>query len=154
MKKHISSFVVSFCAIAAAAIAAPADKDTITSKERAAWQAFKEKRADDFKKLVSPKVVAVYAEGIYDLQKELDQMSKTDMRSFSLSDMNVIMTDANTVIVTYIARVEGTADGDDMSGDYNCGSIWQRKAGEWRAIFHSDMLKQQAAAAAPAAMTQ
>lgn len=66
-------------------------------------------------------------------------MSKMDMKSFSLSDFTVVMSDANTAIVTYKAKVEGAADGKDISGDYNGGSVWQMKNAEWHAIFHSDM---------------
>ena len=84
-------------------------------------------------------MVAVYADGIMNMQKEMDAMSKTDMKSFSLSDFNVVMTDANTAIVSYKAKVKGSAGGKDNSGDYNCGSVWQMKDGEWHAIFHSDM---------------
>ena len=122
----------------AVSIAAP-DKDAMMAKEKAAWQAFKDKKSDDFKKLVSDKVVAVYADGVYDMQKELDHMAKMDMKSFDLSDFAVVMTNPKTAIVSYKAKVEATADGKDISGDYNGGSVWQMKKGQWQAIFHSDM---------------
>src|SRR5439155_111030 len=69
------------------------NKEAIISKEKAAWQAFKDKKSDEFKKLLSPDLVAVYGPGISNLQKELDAMSKTEMKSFDLSDFNVVFPD-------------------------------------------------------------
>ena len=144
MKRYISYLVIAFIATVSVAVAAP-DKDTMMAKEKSAWQAFKDKKSDEFKKLLSPDFVGVYADGIYTLQKQMDAMSKWDMKSFLLSDSNVVMTDADTAIVTCKAKVEGTYDGKDVSGNYNSGSIWQMKNGEWHAIFHSDSMEQKPA---------
>jgi hypothetical protein len=144
MKKYITYAVTAFFATIAISIAAP-DKDAIIAKEKAAWQAFKDKKADDFKKLVSADLAAVYAQGIMNMKAELETMSKTDMKSFSLSDFNVVTTDADTVIISYKAKVESTSEGKDNSGNFNCGSVWQMKKGQWQAIFHTDM-KEEAAA--------
>ena len=130
--------MTAFFAMIAVSIAAP-DKAALEAKEKAAWQAFKDKKTDEFKKLLSPNFMAVYADGIYNMQKEIDSMTKTDMKSFSLSDFNVVMTDANTAIVTCKAKIQSTSEGKDTSGNYNCGSIWQMKNGKWQAIFHADM---------------
>jgi hypothetical protein len=145
MSKHITYAMTLLFATAALTFAAP-DKDAMIAKEKAAWQAFKDKKADDFKKVVSADVVAVYAEGMMNMQGELDTMKKRDMKSFSLSDFNVVTPDADTVVISYKAKVESTTDGKDDSGDYNCGSIWHLKNGQWQAIFHADMKAEAAAA--------
>lgn len=144
MKRIISLGVTLLLASIAVSIAAP-DKEAIIAKEKAAWQAFKDKKADDFRKLVSADLVAVYTIGILNMQKELDAMSKTDMKSFSLGDFNVVMTNADTAIVSYTAKVESSVEGKDNSGEYNCGSVWQMKNGQWQGIFHSDMKAETAA---------
>ena len=141
MKKYITYAVTAFFATMAVSIAAP-DKDAMMAKEKAAWQAFKDKKSDEFKKFLSPDFVGVHSDGVYTLQKQIDAMQKWDMKSFSLGDSNVVMTDADTAIVTCKAKVEGTYDGKDASGNYNSGSIWQLKNGEWRAVFHSDMIEE------------
>jgi hypothetical protein len=145
MKKYITYAIIAFLATVAVSIAAP-NKDAMEAKEKAAWQAFKDKKADDFKKLLSPDFMAVHSDGIYTLQKEVDAMQKWDLKSFSFSDFNLVMTDANTAVVTCKAKVEGTYEGKDASGTYNSGSIWQMKKGEWRAIFHTDMKEEMPAA--------
>jgi hypothetical protein len=136
--------MIALFATIAVSMAAP-DKDAMMEKEKAAWQAFKDKKSDEFKKLLSADFMGVYSDGIQTLQKELDSMQKWDMKSFSFSDFNLVMTDADTALVTYHVKVEGTADGKDASGTYNAGSVWQMKDGEWHPIFHTNV-KQEAAA--------
>jgi hypothetical protein len=138
MKTQLTYAVAIFFATIAVAIAGPND-DAIIAKEKAIWQAFKDKKADDFQKLVSADVVAIYPDGIKNMKNELDSMTKTTTKSFSLSDFNVVMPDANTAIISYKAKVETTADGKDETGHYNCGSVWNMKNGEWKAVFHADM---------------
>ena len=144
MKKYMTYAIAAFFAMFAVALAGPND-DAIIAKEKAAWQAFKDKKADDFKKLVSADLVAVYADGVMNMQAELDTMSKRNMKSFSLSDFKVVMTDADTAMIAYKAKVESSTEGKDDSGNYNCGSVWQMKNGQWQAIFHTDMKEEKAA---------
>ena len=133
--------MTAFFAAIAVSIAAP-DKAAIIANEKAAWQAFKDKKTDDFKKLVSPGFVGVYAEGMQNLQAELDSIAKTDVKSYSLSDFNVVMTDADTAIITYKAKLESSVGGKDNSGNYNAASVWQMKNGQWQAVFHTDAKEQ------------
>jgi len=139
MTKLIICTVTVLLATMAISFGAANDKEAIISKEKAAWQAFKEKKADDFKKLLSPELVSVYADGMHNLQQEVDSMSKTDMKSFDLSDFNVVFPNPNTAIITYKARIEATSGGTDVSGTYNVGSIWHTANGQWLGIFHTDM---------------
>ena len=121
----------------AISIAAP-DKDTMMAKEKAAWQAFKDKKSDDFKKLLSADFMGVYSDGFQTLRKELDGMQKWNMKSFSLSEFNLATPDANTAVTTYKVTIEGTLEGKDVSGTYNAGSVWTDDKGEWRAVFHTN----------------
>jgi hypothetical protein len=144
MKKLISYTLTALFVTIAISMASP-NKDAIEAKEKAAWQSFKDKKSDDFKKLLSPDLVAVYSPGISNLQKELDAMSKTDMKSYDLSDFNVVFPDPGTAIITYKAKIEATSEGKDMSGTYNAASVWRMTKGQWQAIFHTDMKEEPAA---------
>ena len=139
MKRLLACATTALFATIAISFAAPGDKEAIISKEKAAWQAFKDKKADEFKKLLSPDLASVYADGMHNLQQEVDSMSKTDMKSFDLSDFNVVFPNPNTAIITYKAKIEATADGKDVSGTYNVGSVWHTANGQWLGIFHTDM---------------
>ena len=138
MKKYITYAMTAFFATIAVSIAAP-DKDAIMAKEKAAWQAFKDKKSDEFKKLLSAGFMGVYSDNIYTVQKQIDDMQKWDMKSFSFTDMNVVFPDADTATITYKVTVEGTYGGKDVSGNYNAGSVWRKHNGVWHAVFHTDM---------------
>jgi hypothetical protein len=118
---------------------AASNEDMMQEKEKAAWQAFKDKKPDDFKKVVSPKLVAVYAEGTSDLQKELADMQKWDMKSFAISDFKVMSTGPDTCVTTYKVALEGSYDGKDQTGTYNAASVWKKVSGQWQAIFHTNI---------------
>ena len=144
MQKLIAYTIAALLATVAVSISAP-DKDAIMAKEKAAWQAFKDKNADDFKKLVDKDFRGVYAEGISNLQKELDDMKKWDMKSFTISDFDSFSDEPDVIVTTYTVKIEGTYDGKDHSGTFNCGTVWKTEKGVWMAIFHTNA-KQEAAA--------
>ena len=138
MKKYISSTIIALLATVGISTAATNDS-ALQEKENAAWQAFKDKKPDDFKKLVAANVVAVYAEGMSDMQKELADMQKWDMKSFAISEYKVTSYGSDTVISTYKVKVEGTYDAKDQSGTYNAASVWKKQKGEWQAVFHTNL---------------
>ena len=144
MKEYITTAMTALFATIAISIAAP-DKDAMMANEKAAWQAFKDKKADDFTKLVDKDFRGVYAEGISTLQTELDDMKKWDMKSFTISDFNAFSDEPDVMVTTYIVKIEGTYDGKDHSGTFNCGSVWKTEKGVWMAIFHTNAKQETAA---------
>ena len=144
MKKLMSYTMIALLATVAVSIAAP-DKDEIMAKEKAAWQAFKDKNADAFKKLISSDLATVSSDGMHNLEQELEMMGKTEMKSFDLSDFNVTFPNPRTAILTYKATVEATSDGKDTSGTYNVGSVWQKAKGTWQGVFHAEAKAESAA---------
>jgi len=118
---------------------AASTEDMMQEKEKAAWQAFKDKKPDDFKKVVSANLVAVYAEGVSDMQKELADMQKWDMKSFAISDYKVMSAGSDTCVTSYKVAIEGTYDGKDQTGTYNAASVWKKNKSGWQAIFHTNV---------------
>jgi hypothetical protein len=140
MKKYITYTMMALLGTMALSTAASTE-DIMQEKEKAAWQAFKDKKPDDFKKVVSANVMAVYAEGVSDMQGELAAMQKWDMKSFAISDYKVTSDGSDTVVTTYKVTIEGAYDGKDQTGTYNAASVWkkQKAKGEWQAIFHTNI---------------
>ncbi len=138
MKKLTSYIMIAFFAVIALAIAGP-DKEAMLAKEKAAWEAFKDKKADDFKKVVDKDMVGVYAEGISDMKKEMDDMQKWDMKSFTISDYKTFSDEKDVIVSTYTVTLQGTYAGQDASGTYNSGSVWKMENGNWLAIFHTNV---------------
>ena len=147
MKKMITSTMIALLATVAVSIAATPDKAAMEAKEKAAWQAFKDKKAEDFKKIVDADFIGVYAEGVSDVAKEVSDMQKWDMKSFTLGDYKAVSHDSNTIVTTYTVTIQGTFDGKDASGTYNCGSVWKVEKGAWMAIFHTNVMQAPAAKA-------
>ena len=145
MKKYFSIAVTVWFASIALSIAATPDKDAIMAKEKEAWQAYKDKNADAFKKVVDKDYRGVYAEGVVDLKQELDGMQKAAMKSFTLSDYTAFSDEPDVIVTTYKVTIQGTQDGKDTSGTYNCGTVWKSENGVWMAIFHTN-IKSEAAA--------
>jgi hypothetical protein len=144
MKKYIAYTVIALITTIGVSLGAP-DKAAIEAKEKAAWQAFKDKKPDDFTKVVSADFRGAYAEGISDMDKELSDMKKWDMKSFTISDYNVLSNGPKVFVTTYVVKIEGTFDGKDASGTYNAGSVWKQEKGAWMAIFHTNVKAETAA---------
>ena len=138
MKKYLSIAAIALLFSAACAVASLNDA-ALEAKEKAAWQAFKDKKADDFKKVVAANLIGVYDNGVSDMAKELSDMQKWDMKSFTISNYKVTMTGSDTAVSTYTVKVEGTFDGKDASETMNAGSVWKQQNGEWMAIFHTNV---------------
>jgi hypothetical protein len=145
MNKSLSYVVALLFAGIAVSFAATPDTAAIKAKETAAWQAFKDKDAAGFQKVVDKDFKGVYAEGLSDMVKELSDMKKWDMKSFTISDFTSFSDEKDVIVTTYVVKVEGTYDGKDASGTYNAGSVWKMENGAWMAIFHTNV-KQEAAA--------
>ncbi len=145
MKKYLAYTITALIASIGVSIAAAPDKEAIMAKETAAWQSFKDKKSDDFQKVVSADFRGVYAEGVSDMQKELSDMKKWEMKSFTISDYTATADGKNTIITTYTVKIEGTFDGKDASGTYNAGSVWKQEKGAWMAIFHTNVKQETAA---------
>jgi len=140
MKKQISYLITALLATMVISNAAPPDKTTMEGKEKAAWQAFKDKNADAFKKVVDRDIRCVYASRVStSLQNELADMQKWDMKSFEFSDFDMFSDEKDVIVTTYKVKLEGTVEGKDMSGTYNAGSVWKLENGQWLAIFHTNI---------------
>ena len=138
MKKYLAYVVTALIASIAVSIAAT-DKAAIEAKEKTAWQTFKDKDAAGFQKVVDKDFKGVYAEGLSDMAKELSDMKKWDMKSFTISEYTAFSDEKDVIVTTYTVKIEGTFEGKDASGTYNAGSVWKMENGAWMAIFHTNV---------------
>ena len=145
MKKQITYLMTALLATIAVSNAAPPDKAAMEAKEKSAWQAFKDKNSDAFKKVVDKDIRCVYADRLStSVQNELADMQKWDMKSFEFSDFDMFSDEKDVIVTTYKVKVEGSVDGKDASGNYNAGSVWKLENGQWLAIFHTNVKQEKA----------
>ena len=147
MKKLINYTGILLFATAALAIAAP-EKEKIIAREKATWQAYKDKKADEFRKMVADDYRAVYTDGNYTVDKEMKSLHDMDLKSFSLSDFDIVATDPDTVMVVYKATIQATSGGKDVSGTYNTASVWQKHKDTWHVMLHTSVAEQKSSDAA------
>ncbi len=74
-------------------------------------------------------MIGVYAEGISDMAKEMSDMKKWDMKSFTISDLKSHSDEKDVVVTNYTVTLKGTYDGKDASGTYYAGSVWKMENG-------------------------
>ena len=115
-----------------------ANESTITDLEKSAWEAYKNKQADAFKALMSKDYYGVYAEGMKTLDGEAVDMAKSDLREYSFSDIKVVFPHPKMAVMIYKVKVQATAEGKDISGTYNSGSVWIQQAGKWVGALHTE----------------
>ncbi|HJW37503.1 MAG TPA: nuclear transport factor 2 family protein [Candidatus Udaeobacter sp.] len=113
-------------------------ESAIADLEKSAWEAYKNKQADAFKALMSKDYYGVYAEGVKNLDAELADMAKTDLRDYSFTDVKVVFPHPKVAVITYKATVQATQGGTDISGTYNSGSVWIQQDKKWVGAFHTE----------------
>src|SRR5437016_12212851 len=147
MKKQFILFCVTLIAaapvcFAQASPAKPAksasNETAITDLEKSAWESYKNKQADAFRKLMSKDYYGTYAEGIKNLDREVADMAKTDLRDYSLADMKVVFPSADVAVITYKVTQHATSAGQDVSGTYNTSSVWVKEGGKWLGVLHTE----------------
>jgi ketosteroid isomerase-like protein len=114
----------------------PSDGD-IQDLEKAVWEAYKKKDADAFAKSFAPNYQGVYAEGTESVKEELADMKKSEIKSYSLSDVKVVRPTRTSALITYKVDLSGSYDGKDMSGSYNTASLWVKRGDKWLGILHT-----------------
>ena len=143
MKKLITLTATALIALAATSFAA-SDKDAIVQAEKNIWQTIKDKKFDDFKKMLSADFRAVYASAINKLEQEVADIKKVEIKSCTFGDMDVVFIDKDAALVTYQVTVEGTEDGKNVSGKWNAASVWKKEGNDWKGVFHSEVKTEKA----------
>jgi Domain of unknown function (DUF4440) len=118
------------------------DETAIINTERAAWEAYKNKNGDAFRKMMAADYHGVYAEGIQSLDTEVADMAKADLQEYSLANVKVVFPREDVAVITYKATTKGRFDGQDRSGTYNAGGVYIKRGGIWLGVFHTEIKAQ------------
>jgi ketosteroid isomerase-like protein len=130
--------------------AAPPARQTKTAQRQAAiirlekiiTEAFKNKQVETVKKYLGPEFVGLDAEGFKNVDEELADVPKYDVRDNSFADMKVTFPTGNMAVVTYKIATQSTHNGQEVSGTYNVVSVWAKRERKWRLIVHTFMKSQ------------
>src|SRR5437667_9137669 len=123
---------------------AGAKETAVADLEKSAWEAYKNKQGDAFKKLLSKDYYGAYAEGIKNVDAEFADMQKGELREYSYADTKVVFPSPDAAVMTYKVTMQGTSStGQDVSGTYNAASVWVKRDGKWLGVFHTEVKAQQ-----------
>ena len=114
----------------------------IVRLEKIITEAFKNKQVETFKKYLAPEFVGLDAEGFKNVDAELADVPKYDVRDNSFADMEVALPSPNMAVVTYKVTTQAMHNGQDTSGTYNVSSVWAKRERKWRLVFHTFMKSQ------------
>ena len=118
------------------ALASPA---TPVQLEMETWRAFQAGRVAEFKSMFAPVFVGVYADGTHDLAREMQVFRHVKINSYTLSEMDSHVVDADDVLLTYTADVRGVVDGKARESRLNTASLWHRQRAGWRCVYHTEI---------------
>ena len=110
--------------------------------EKIITEAFKNKQVETFKKYLAPEFVGLDSEGFKNVDAELADVAKYDVRDNSFAGMKVAFPTGNMAVVTYKVTTQSTHDGQDTSGTYNVVSVWTKREHKWRLVVHTFMKSQ------------
>jgi len=112
----------------------------LMNQEQMAWNAIREKRWDDFGKMLADNYQGFQSDGIHNKSSEMEGIKQMTLNSVSLSDMKVTWIDKNVAMVTSMVKTDGTMP-DGTMGMYTArtATIWKKSGKNWRIVYHTDM---------------
>ena len=129
---------------AAAAFDAVAAEKAVIEMEKKSWEIYKNKQADEFRKLATPKYRAVQNGGIKDLDGVIKDMNDGVINSYSLSDIKVEFPVNDTAILTYNLVLDFVYKGKQSKDNYFASSVWANVNGTWKAaVYHETKVEPQ-----------
>ena len=114
----------------------------IARLEKVITEAFKNKQVETVRKYLAPEFVGLDAEGFKNVEGDLADVPKYDVRDNSFADMKVAFPAGNMAVVTYKVTTQSTHNGQEASGTYNVVSVWTKREHKWRLVVHTFMKSQ------------
>jgi hypothetical protein len=118
--------------------AAMTEADAI-AKEKAVWEAIKQKDYTAFADMLADDQVEVLSEGVRDKAGSIAGVKVWEPAEVNFSEWKFLPIDKDGFIVAYNVAVKGKYRGKDFPLEsYRCGSAWVRRNNKWLAIFHQE----------------
>lgn len=112
--------------------------------ERKFWQSMVDEDTDTALAMLDEPALMVSSHGAMQFDhatyRRMAEQGPMVIKSFELSNMNVLFPDDNTAVLTYHARQALTPRGrsEEINQEMTDSSVWTRKDGEWRCVMHTE----------------
>jgi hypothetical protein len=121
---------------AAPKMAAPSEADII-AKEKAAWDAIKQKDYAAFGNMLASDYVEVTDQGVMDKAGIVADVKDFILTDVTFADWKMSLIDNDAAILTYSLTQKATYKGKDVPpGPYRAAAAWVNRDGKWQAFFY------------------
>ena len=130
--------------------AAPLTEADAIAKEKDVWQTIAKQNLDAFGASLADDQIYVTDSGVHDKAATIKSVTGFIPSDVSFSDWKFLAPEKDVAVLTYVATVKGTMNGQPLpEGSAYASSVWVNRGGKWLSIFHQDCAKQPAPPAAP-----
>ena len=112
--------------------------------ERKFWQSMVDEDTDTALAMLDEPALMVSSHGAMQFDhatyRQMAEQGPMVIKSFELSNMNVLFADDNTAVLTYHARQALAPRGksEEIQQEMTDSSVWMRKDGGWRCVMHTE----------------
>lgn len=138
--KKLTLLTVALFLAASAAFAQMQDelKETLTAKEKEMYEAIKNGDLDTFEANLADNYTGIYETGISEREQELENLGNLTIRSYELSDIQLMQPAEGVAILTYTLNGSGTFGEEEFNGTYYCSSTWIMEGDQWKGLLHTE----------------
>jgi hypothetical protein len=139
MKRMIVAAMLACATLALAEGNNSAVEQNLTQTEKGLWEAWKARDVEPFKKVMADGV-DVGGGGVRSGDQVIKDIGSTQctVTSYSLDPPTFKWIDKNTVLMAYRASQDATCGGDKVPEAVWASSLWVKKNGGWKAVFHQE----------------
>ncbi|MFB3923719.1 MAG: nuclear transport factor 2 family protein [Terriglobia bacterium] len=113
----------------------------LVEREKAGWEAFKNKDRKAFSAIAADDYTAVLADGKgeQNLQSTLNSMNAISINRYTLSDFKLTPLGPNAALLRYNASANyGIAGGQAVDGKLAVGDLWVKRGGQWKSLRYQE----------------
>jgi hypothetical protein len=139
MKRAIVVAMLACAMLAFAEGGNSATEQNLTKMEKDLWEAWKVRDVEPFKKAMGDSL-DVGGGGIRTADQLLKDIGSTEctVTSYSVDSPTFKWIDKNTALMAYRANQDATCGGDKLPGTVWASSLWVKKNGGWKFVFHQE----------------
>ncbi len=120
------------------AVSQRSPENALIDREKAVWEVVKNKQVDVYRTFYAVGYRGVSSDGIKDINEEAEGVRIVDLKTYALTDTKVVFPNTVTAVLTYKVTVQGSFQGQDISGTYYASSVWVKQGGKWLAVLHTE----------------
>ena len=110
----------------------------IAEERRVVWEAVVKKEARVLQDAFDDQFLDVSDVGVFTKAETIKLIPSLNVKDYALEKFRVIMANKEAAIITYEAIQHWTIDGKEAPSHVRASSVWVRRSGRWRIMFHQE----------------